>query len=128
MIGLATSADGVTWEKLNDPTNDLIEPAFAESDPVLVAGSGWDARATWTPNIFPFRNGWMMIYNAFGSLGIAFSEGGLVWSKYEGNPIYRNGQLFHPFVILNDDGTYWIYYRNLQDESIYLMEGTIVIE
>ena len=128
MIGLATSADGVIWEKTNDPTNDSTEPLFAESDPILVAGPGWDARATWTPNIFPYRDGWMMIYNSFGSLGIAFSDDGLNWSKYEDNPIYRNGSLFHPFVLQNDDDTYWIFYRNLNDDSIYLMEGMIVIE
>ena len=42
MIGMATSSDGVHWQKYNDPsTND---PAFVESDPVLkVSAEGWDS-------------------------------------------------------------------------------------
>lgn len=128
MIGLATSADGLTWEKFNDPTNDATDSLFAESDPILLSGPGWDASATWTPNVLRDENGWMMIYNGGGNLGVAFSEDGLLWSKYEDNPIYNNKSLFHPFVILNDDGTYWIYYRSLIDDSIHLLSGTITFE
>lgn len=128
MIGLATSTDGLTWEKYRDPSMDTSANQFSESAPILRAGPGWDSSAAWTPNVFQTEDGWMMIYNAFGSLGLAFSEDGLQWSKYEDNPVHRSVSLFHPFVIVNDDGSYWIYYRSLNDEAIHLLEGTLTFE
>ena len=128
MIGLAMSEDGLTWDKFNDPTNDDTSVLFAESDPVLPSGRGWDSGATWTPSILEHENQWTMVYNAFGSLGAAVSEDGIRWEKYEGNPILRNSSFFHPFLLKNDDGSYWIYFRDLSDESIYLMAGTLAFE
>ncbi len=69
-----------------------------------------------------------MIYNAEGSLGLAFSLDGISWEKYEGNPIHRDSSLFHPAVIRKEDGSYWIYYGNLRDESLHLLEGFIQID
>ncbi len=128
MIGLAMSEDGLTWEKFNDPTNDDTSVLFTESDPVLPNGRGWDSRATWTPSILEHENRWTMVYNAFGSLGAAISDDGIIWEKYEGNPILRDSSLFHPFLLTNDDGSYWVYFRDLRDESIYLMAGTLAFE
>ena len=128
MIGLAISTGGSTWEKFNDPANDSSEPRFAESDPILSNGPGWDIRATWTPNIWMFEGGWVMMYNAFGNLGMAFSDDGIHWSKYEENPVIRNSSLFHPFAVHNDDGTMLIYFRSLRDDAIHLLEGTLTIE
>lgn len=128
MIGMATSTDGITWEKYNDPTNDGDGALFAESDPVLLAGPGWDASATWTPNIF-FEDGqWLMLYNGFGNIGAATSEDGITWTKHEDNPIYKNGRVFHPFILEKEDGTYWIYFRKLNNDSIFLLQGTIQVK
>ena len=128
MIGLATSADGLTWEKFNDPTNDETSDLFAESDPILLNGNRWDGAATWTPNILVHNGRWIMVYNAFGSLGAAFSDDGVHWDKYEDNPILRNSSLFHPFLVAQEDDMYWIYYRHLRDSAIYLLEGTLEFE
>ncbi len=58
MIGLATSSDGLVWEKYNDTSNDASAPLFSESDPILLNDQGWDRSAAWTPNIFPIKLGW----------------------------------------------------------------------
>jgi hypothetical protein len=128
MIGLAISSDGLEWTKYNDPSNDGTSALFAESDPILINDQGWDRSAVWTPNIFSIDAGWMMIYNAEGSLGIAVSADGIDWIKYEGNPIHRDASLFHPAVVRRDDGSYWIYYRNLSDESMHLLEAIIQVD
>lgn len=129
MIGLAISTDGGrSWEKFNDPENDASETRFAESDPIISAGPGWDSRAAWTPSIWKNESGWVMMYNAFGSLGLAFSEDGISWNKYAENPVIRNSSIFHPFVVHNDDGTMLIYYRNLRNNALHLLEGTLIFE
>jgi len=127
MIGLATSQDGLIWQKHNDPSNDANSPLFAESDPILVSGPGWDQRAAWTPNVFRHDDGWMMIYNAFGNLGLALSEDGINWKKDNDNPFHRDSSLFHPTVIIDANSEYWIYYRNLKNESLHRMRVTITI-
>ena len=128
MIGLATSSDGVSWEKFNDPANDPTSDLFAESDPVVRNGSGWDRRATWTPNVMVYNGSWIMIYNAFGNLGAAFSHDGIKWEKYQANPIVRDTSLYHPFLLQRNDGTIWLYYRNLDDDAIHLLVGTLEYE
>ena len=128
MIGLATSEDGLVWKKFNDPSNDDTSVLFAESDPILPNGTRWDSRATWTPSILEHDVRWTMVYNAFGSLGAAVSDDGIRWEKYDGNPVLRNGSFFHPFLLANDDGSYWIYFRDLDDESIYLLAGRLEFE
>jgi hypothetical protein len=48
-IGYATSPDGITWEKYDDPTT--TDPQFAESDPVLNPGQpgAWDEKQALIP-------------------------------------------------------------------------------
>ena len=128
MIGLATSADSVSWEKFNDASNDETTELFSESDPILRNGSGWDRAAAWTPNILASDGRWAMVYNAFGNLGAAFSDDGIHWMKSDTNPFLRDSSLFHPFFFARDDGTYWIYYRDLDDDAIHLLEGTLEFE
>jgi len=125
MIGLATSEDGVVWRKFNDPSNDDASVLFAESDPIIAAGPGWDSGATWTPTILEHDTRWIMVYNAFGSLGAAVSNDGVQWQKHESNPLLRNASFFHPFLLKQEDGSYWIYFRDLSDEAIYLLEATL---
>ena len=63
MIGMATSSDGIHWEKYNDPATNA--PAFAESDPVLqVSEDGWDSKRVIDPNVVQTPEGFEMIYLA----------------------------------------------------------------
>ncbi len=124
MIGMATSSDGVHWQKYNDPsTND---PAFAESDPVLkVSADGWDSTRVIDPNVIQTPDGWEMIYLATSgsgkftqgefSFGAASSPDGIQWIKSDRNPILSNNnhsQWSQAFLatLLYVDGTYFLYF------------------
>ncbi|HEY3473769.1 MAG TPA: hypothetical protein VGK56_04115 [Anaerolineales bacterium] len=98
-IGMAMSADGVHWEKYDDPaTND---PAFAESDPVLTeSAEGWDSRRVIDPNVIQTADGFEMIYLATSgsgkfapgefAFGAATSPDGIQWTKSARNPVLTN--------------------------------------
>lgn len=99
MIGMATSSDGVQWEKYNDPATS--DPAFAESDPVLtVSDEGWDAKRVIDPNVLKTTDGFQMIYLATSgsgkftqgefSFGAATSADGIEWTRSELNPVLSN--------------------------------------
>ena len=124
MIGMATSPDGVHWQKYNDPaTND---PAFAESDPVLkVSAEGWDSTRVIDPNVIQTADGWEMIYLATSgsgkftqgefSFGVASSPDGIQWTKSDRNPVLSNkdhSQWSQAFLatLLYVDGTYFLYF------------------
>jgi len=100
MIGMATSSDGMTWTKHDDPNT--TAPPFAESEPVLHTGASgnWDSITSWLGRVQKTTNGddWEMFYagestaagTRFGrasQIGYATSTDGIHWSKYKGNPI-----------------------------------------
>src|SRR3989304_2684955 len=76
-IGLATSSDGKIWEKY--PT------------PVLVGSSSWERQIS--PHSILKKDGVYYLYyvgrsqTAQDRIGVAFSNDGISWSKYSGNPI-----------------------------------------
>jgi predicted GH43/DUF377 family glycosyl hydrolase len=124
MIGMATSSDGIHWNKYNDPaTND---PAFAKSDPVLkVSSDGWDSTRVIDPNVVETPDGWEMIYlatNGSGkftigefSFGVASSPDGIQWNKSDRNPVLSNQdhlQWLQAFLatLLYVQGTYFLYF------------------
>ncbi len=124
MIGMATSTDGVHWEKYDDPATS--DPAFAESDPVLtVSEEGWDSTRVIDPNVIQTPDGWEMIYLATSgsgkfsqgefSFGAAASPDGVHWTKSNLNPVLSNQD--HPewsqaFLasLLYVEGTYFLYF------------------
>lgn len=124
MIGMATSSDGVQWNKYNDPASS--DPAFAESDPVLrVSAEGWDSKRVIDPNVVKTPNGFEMIYLAtsgnrkFGpgeySFGAATSPDGIEWTKSNLNPVLSNkdhSQWSQAFLatLLYVDETHFLYF------------------
>jgi predicted GH43/DUF377 family glycosyl hydrolase len=77
-IGMATSPDGVTWTKRDDP--------------ILSAGEG--EMMVHQPLVQITPNGWIMIYRSLVGrgnmqLGLAFSEDGINWMRAE-DPIFWN--------------------------------------
>lgn len=73
-IGLATSADGVRWEK--------------QAEPVLAAGETWEGRGLTQVRVVPRGDGWLMLYRASGKnpasdmgIGLAYSKDGRAWTK-----------------------------------------------
>jgi hypothetical protein len=91
MIGRATSPDGITWTKYDDP--DTSDAPFAQSDPVLSVGSdgSWDSISVWGCTVLETRTGWEMFYTGSDGvsvrIGYAVSPDGIHWTKREGNPI-----------------------------------------
>ncbi|HEX9839266.1 MAG TPA: hypothetical protein VGA72_07975, partial [Anaerolineales bacterium] len=124
MIGMATSSDGVHWEKYNNPATS--DPAFAESDPVLkVSNDGWDSKRVIDPNVIKTSNGWEMIYLATSgsgkfsagefSFGAAISPDGIEWTKSDLNPVLSNKdhlQWSQAFLatLLYVEETYFLYF------------------
>ncbi len=138
MIGMATSPDGITWTKYNDPaTND---PALVESDPVLtVSSSGWDATRVIDPNVIQTADGWKMVYMATDgsgkftaggfAFGVATSQDGIHWVKNDQNPVLSNKE--HPnwsatylSTLLYVNNIYYLYFdfvsRDTNGTNVYL--------
>jgi len=108
-IGMATSADGITWKKADTPV-------FAPD-----AGKVWDATRVHQPRVVQTPDGLVMLYRSVvaGSpstiaLGIATSTDGLQWTRFAGNPILRAATDFgqHGFwytALAYKDGAFFAY-------------------
>lgn len=115
-IGMATSPDGVTWTKYDDPTT--TDAPFAESDPILVAGDGerivHQPLVTNTP-----EGGWMMIYRSViapgnMALGLATSADGVHWERVPGDFFWTRSTIprsmgFWYTALAHHDDTYYLY-------------------
>lgn len=125
-IGMATSTDGVTWTKYNDPVT--TEKPYADSDPVFQPGEqgAWDASWVQQPRVFQTADGWIMIYRGVSDtrgakmkLGLATSTDGIHWERYSGNPIFQPSDI-------KGSRQFWFTNAVLKDDVIYLfVEGDI---
>lgn len=119
IFGLATSPDGVTWAKYDDPATP--DAPYAESDPVLHLGEegAWDAGLVHQPRVVQTPDGWVMFYRGSkprmpGStgLGYATSSDGIHWARFGGNPVLTaravNRLNFWFTNLLYHDGTYFL--------------------
>jgi len=94
--GMATSEDGITWKKYNDPATG--QHPFLESDPVLPAGNKneWDSHGNWMAFVYNNPTGFYMYYTGTtfirgiekSSIGFASSRDGTHWTRYQDNPVY----------------------------------------
>jgi sucrose-6-phosphate hydrolase SacC (GH32 family) len=94
--GLATSADGITWRKYNDPATH--QHPFAESDPVLATGNkkDWDSHGSWCAFVYKVKEDFNMYYTGSNfnkgysesSIGFAYAEDGIQWEKFSDNPVF----------------------------------------
>jgi len=122
-IGLATSANGIDWDKHDDPAS--TEALYANSDPLLAPKSGsWESNGIYQSRVVNTPDGWIMIYKTFGflpqnnALGFAISEDGVDWVKVEQNPlIFPNivpgqGGFGQPSLLYERD-RYWLYAESL---------------
>ena len=151
MLGLATSPDGITWTKFDDPST--TESPFAKSDPVLqVSAEGWDTIA-----LVPYASvrqsgeGWEMFYSGRGQLegstaeafriGYATSDDGIHWVKYDGNPVLTGDDdpaepadqytdLAAGAAVVNDSTylLYYDYYPSAAGSGIGVATGTVTRE
>ena len=94
--GMATSTDGISWKKYNDPST--TQHPFEESDPVFVAGKAgdWDSDWVWMANVSKFPGGFRMFYtgssvktnDVLTAIGYATSKDGINWERFRGNPVF----------------------------------------
>ncbi|MEP7137271.1 MAG: hypothetical protein ABI904_20270 [Chloroflexota bacterium] len=125
-IGMATSPDGYTWTKYNDPTT--VDKPFVESDPVFTPGDkgAWDGSWVHQPRVFQTSNGWIMIYRGVSDknganmkLGLATSSDGIHWERYADNPIFQPSDI-------KGARQFWFTNAVLKDDVLYLfVEGDI---
>ncbi len=126
MIGMATSSDGLTWTKYDDPTT--INARYTESEPVFQPGAQgeWDDGWVHQPRVFQTADGWVMIYRGVNDtqganmkLGLATSADGIHWERYVGNPIFKPGDI-------KGARQFWFTNAVIKDDVIYLfVEGDI---
>ncbi len=128
-IGRATSADGQTWTKHDDPTT--AEAPFSESDPVHSPEAEWEGRGVDRPiMVLNDLDGWLMLYQGGSNLnqrGLAFSEDGISWTRHPENPILTRELLPKPGTtwdtnLVYHDGTYYWFLEigSLVATDIYL--------
>lgn len=142
MIGLATSDDGLTWRKYDDPATQGDRSA---SDPVFTPDSSlaWEFYSAWKGNVVVNGSGFGLFYasmNPSGErIGYAASEDGLHWTRYAGNPILRAADDPNPTAretaelelssVVLKDGLYYVYYDyGRGGNQIGMATGTISTE
>lgn len=88
-IGRATSSDGFTWTKHDDP--ETADSPYAQSDPVFGSGNeGWDRFSIFQPRVVRTGDGWVLLYAGATNVarspinnkfGLAISEDGVDWTR-----------------------------------------------
>lgn len=121
-IGMATSPDGITWTKYDDPAT--TDTPYAESDPVFRGSdeTAWDSGVVYQPRVQLTPDGWVMLYaaNTSGATttppqhGIAISQDGINWTRTDAPVIdatEAGGGAIWYTELLYQDGTYFIFFE-----------------
>lgn len=134
-IGRATSEDGITWTKYDDP--ETTEAPLHESDPVLLPGGEWDGGDVNRPEARLTPEGWVMLFvgNDLNARGLAFSDDGINWTTHPDNPVVTaeqfplSGGTTWDTALLHQEDTYYYFMEigNLAGTEIYvaLHEGLL---
>ena len=109
-IRLATSSDGVHWQKHSEPV--LSYPG----------GNSWDFYKAESPSVVVTPDGWVMLYRADSGTnswaddtgyGLAISQDGLNWTRIQDNPVVSENEL-------NDIRTLWSVALAYYDETFFI--------
>lgn len=97
-IGYATSPDGVTWTKHDDPAT--ADERLAASDPVLVGEGGWNDGDIGDPSVLETDDGLLLFYDNAdtkpAAIGLATSHDGTTWTHHPANPVVTSTELEQP--------------------------------
>jgi predicted GH43/DUF377 family glycosyl hydrolase len=118
-IGMATSEDGITWTKYDDP---VLTPAEDEE--------AWDSEHVLQPSVAITDDGWVMMYKSFSgaqqnqAIGFAISEDGIEWERATEEPVFSNSDILQRRMwftrMVHHDGVYYLYLelqRNYQSQT-----------
>lgn len=131
-VGMATSLDGITWTRYNDPAT--TENRFLNSDPVFTTGESqaWDEHVISSPVMAYTPHGWEMFYGGSGdrgasmAIGYATSPDGIHWSRFGNGPIDLSDEspkLLPASWIIVDD-VYYLYYERWDWNMVELAVAT----
>lgn len=134
-MGLATSADGLTWTFYDDPAT--TDPLYAGSDPVLTVGTAgaWDGAALVPGSVLETEDGWLVFYTGFSiplsqrprrdapflQFGIATSRDGVQWVRAPEPAFESNQREWFHFAALRIADNYLIYFDEITPNGIGLM-------
>jgi hypothetical protein len=116
-IGRATSPDGITWTKYDDPAT--TEAAYAHSDPVFLRGEAgsWDDMGVFNAAVLLGDHGWEMFYTGTqegmqASAGYATSQDGITWTRFVIDPVPNPADVsgYGASSVVFVDGTYYLYH------------------
>jgi len=117
-IGMATSADGIEWEKYDNPST--TQAPYAESDPIMIAQDDWEDNWLGRPEVVETDDGWVMLYEggSRGSkTGMAISEDGITFHRYNQNPILTKDNMVNEYSFFQ--GAFFHH----EDTYFYLIEA-----
>lgn len=89
-IGMATSPDGRTWTKYDDPAT--TDARLADSDPVLIGDrETWNAGSVGCPDIERLGDGYVMVFDSAAAKGYAraVSSDGITWEIVDDDTLLR---------------------------------------
>lgn len=140
-IGLATSPDGINWERYDDP--ETTDAEYDGTDPIIGLGEDeetWDFMGVTNSNILQTEDGWEMFYVGYDrimftastggyeplQLGYATSADGVTWTKHN-EPVIDTGEVAAPLMnMVKIEETYYIYYDiEFGGKGIGLITGKI---
>jgi hypothetical protein len=120
LMGMATSPDGITWTKYNDPGT--TQPPFANSDPIMPPGGtgAFDEFGVAGASVLKRDGYYDMYYSGWATnrveIGYATSANGITWQKWPENPIY---------VIENDPYAVSINSVIIEQPAIFVYNSTV---
>jgi hypothetical protein len=132
-IGMATSSDGLTWAKHDDPNTTAL--AYTASDPVLVSHD--ENRVYHFPIVFETDDGWQMLFKVTrldqeGGMIMrhATSADGIIWKVFDGAPVWTTNvidksDLFWTTGGVYHEGTYYLYVEGQRGVGTDIYVGTL---
>lgn len=142
LIGLATSEDGISWTKYDDP--ETTEAPFAESDPVFTVAddeSAWDGQNVHQPRVRLTEDGFVMLYRSFvggqrdRSFGLSISDDGVAWERLFTDPIIADNDVSRRGLWFSEleyhDGVYYVFleiqrgYQSQTDIYVGTLDGPL---